>query len=212
MSTGSLGPRESRGIFANQPGLVITAASSLRDVVATISRALSLRGISIVVVGASAITAHSHRVHTPQTIEFAVPSGMQPDAIDETLATLGFTKNGSTYSCSASPFDLAFVSETPRIRNRTVTEYETIETSSGPFQALRIEDAVAERIAAYLFAHDSHSLHLAEKTLDLLNVQIDRWILKKIVDSFDVHGDRAAERRLTYLRERLWLGKPQAHT
>jgi len=187
---------------------VITAASSLRDVVATIANALAARGISVVVVGASAITAHSHRVHTPQTIEFAVPSGMQSEAIEDTLRALGFTRNGRTYSNGASPFDLEFVGEMPRIRNRTVTEYETIETSSGPFQTLRIEDAVADRIAAYLYAHDSQSLHVAERTLDHLNVQIDRWELKKIIDAFDVHGDRAAARRLTYLRERLWLGKP----
>lgn len=188
---------------------VITAASSLRDVVATIATALAARGISVVVVGPSAITAHSHHVHTPQTIEFAVPSGMAPDAIDETMRALGFTKTGGTYAGSASPFDIAFVADMPRIRNHVVTEYETIQTSNGPFQTLRIEDAVADRIAAYLYAHDSHSLHLAERTLDQLNVQIDRWELKKIVDSFDVHGDRAAARRLTYLRERLWLGKPQ---
>jgi len=188
---------------------VITAASSLRDVVATIANALAARGISVVVVGASAITAHSQKVHTPLTIEFAVPSGMQPEAIDATMHALAFSKTGRKYSSGVSPFDIEFVGEMPRIRNHTVTEYETIETSSGPFQALRIEDAVADRIAAYLYAHDSQSLHLAERTLDQLNVQIDRWELKKIIDSFDVHGDRAAARRLTYLRERLWLGKPQ---
>jgi len=188
---------------------VITATSSLRDVVATIANALAARGICVVVVGASAITAHAHRVHTPQTIDFAVPSGMQPEAIEETLRALGFTRNGRRYASGASPFDIEFVGEMPRIRNHTVTEYETIETSSGPFQTLRIEDAVADRIAAYLYAHDSHSLHLAERTLEQLNVQIDRWELKKLIDSFDVHGDRAATRRLTYLRERLWLGKPQ---
>lgn len=188
---------------------MITAASSLRDVIATIATALAGRGVSIVVVGASAIAAHSHRVHTPQTIEFAVPSGMQSETIDETLRALGFSKSGRRYAGSASPFGVEFVGEVPRIRNHQVTEFETIQTSSGPFQTLSIEDAVADRIAAYLYAHDPQSLHVAESALDQLNVQIDRWQLKKIIDSFDVHGDRAASRRLTYLRERLWLGKPQ---
>jgi len=189
---------------------VITAASSLRDVAATISAALAARGIAVVVVGASAITAHSHRMHTPQTIDFAVPSGMQLKVIEETLHALGFTKNGDSFASTASPFEIEFVAELPRIRNHTVTEFETIETSSGPFKTLLIEDAIADRIAAYLFAHDSHSLQVAERTLDYLNVQINRGTLKKIVDSFDARDDRAAARRLTYLRERLWLGKPQA--
>lgn len=188
---------------------MITADSSLRDVAATISQALAARGIAVVVVGGSAITAHAHRMHTPQTIDFAVPSGMQSQAIEETLRALGFTKSGRSFTNAASPFDIEFVTELPRVHKHTVTEFETIQTSSGPFRTLLIEDAIADRIAAYLFAHDPHSLQVAEQTLDHLNVQINRGTLKKIVDSFNVNDDRAAARRLTYLRERLWLGKPQ---
>ena len=188
---------------------MITSASSLREVAATIAHALAARGVTVVVVGASAITAHAHHVHNAQTLDFAVPSGLKTAVIEETLAGLGFAPSGGLFYSASSPFSIRFVAEMPRVHERTITNYETIDTRHGPFFALSIEDAVADRIAAYLFAHDSQSLAVAERALETLNTQIDRSVLKRIVDTFDGQSERATQRRLAFLRDRLWLGKPQ---
>ena len=138
---------------------------TLNQVSAIVSEQLRAHGIRPVVVGGSAITAHVPLVYTSNDIDLAIVSGVAHRRIAPALAEIGFVLKGRSYENPTTPFPIDIVADTPWVDQRPILEYARIETDVGAFDTLRLEDAVADRIAAFLYWNDSESLDVAERAV-----------------------------------------------
>jgi hypothetical protein len=138
---------------------------SLLEVAAQASQALEQAGIKVAVVGGSAITSYVPSVYTSKDIDFAAVNGTSRRAFTEALAPLGFYPQGRDFVHPRTRFTLDLVADTPYVDQRPITEFETLDTRYGPVRVYLFEDAIADRIAAFLHWSDSESLNVAERAL-----------------------------------------------
>ena len=139
------------------------ATMSLIEVAAAVATHLKTHGIEVVVVGGSAITAHAPNVYTSMDIDFAVTSGIDRRRINLALAELGFRRRGRTFLHPDITYSLDFVADRPYIEQQPVYDFAEIPTPVGNVRVLHLEDAIADRVAAFLHWSDSESLNAAER-------------------------------------------------
>jgi hypothetical protein len=175
---------------------------SLVEVAAAVGTHLRTYGIEVVVVGGSAITSHVPAVYTSMDIDFAVTSGADRRTIVRALSDLGFRQQGRVFVHPQTVYTLDFVADSPHIDREPVYDFAEIHTSVGTVQALRLEDAIADRVAAFLHWSDSESLDVAERSISAARERltwdrIDASLLKLDTSAAD------SRRRMALARERL---------
>ncbi|HEX5274624.1 MAG TPA: hypothetical protein VFW34_05050 [Candidatus Rubrimentiphilum sp.] len=138
---------------------------ALSELAATVASHLKRHGIDVVVVGGSAITAHVPDVYTSMDIDFAVTTGIDRRKISRALRDLGFHEQGRVYASPSTIYVLDFVADVPHIDQHAITEYVELQTAAGTFRVYRLEDAIADRVAAFIHWSDSESLGVAERTV-----------------------------------------------
>ena len=136
---------------------------SLAEVAAAVATHLKTRDIEVVVVGGSAITAHVPEVYTSMDIDLAVTSGINRRKIGRALNELGFTPRGRVFAHPDTKYELDIVADRPYIEQQPIFEFAEIQTPAGDVRVLRLEDAIADRIAAFVHWSDSESLDVAER-------------------------------------------------
>lgn len=163
---------------------------------------MSQSGIRVCVVGGSAITLHSPDVYTSHDIDLAVLTGIDRRAIETALSGLGYSREGRSYVHPRSSFTIDIVADTPYIADRPIKTYAEVETKLGPVRTLAIEDALADRIAAFLFWNDSQSLDVAERVCADRARDV-RW--HRLIDAFDALGatDTISAQKLAFATRRL---------
>jgi len=134
---------------------------SLVEVAALVAAHLKTYGIEVVVVGGSAITCHVPAVYTSMDIDFAVTSGIDRRRITRALHELGFELRGRVFVHPDTMYPLDFVADRPYVEQDPIYDFAAIHTPTGTVQVLRLEDAIADRIAAFLHWSDSESLEVA---------------------------------------------------
>ena len=139
--------------------------ASLAEVAAVASKTLFDAGIPVVVVGGSAVTLHAPDVYTSRDIDFAALRGTTRRAFAAAVAPLGFRPAGRDFVHPETPYTLDLVADTPYIDQRAVTEFATVKTRRGPVTVYKLEDALADRVAAFLHWADLESLGVAERAL-----------------------------------------------
>ncbi|HET9341307.1 MAG TPA: hypothetical protein VFO25_00080 [Candidatus Eremiobacteraceae bacterium] len=176
--------------------------ASLSEVAAEASRALANAGIPVAVVGGSAVTLHAPDVYTSKDIDFAALRGTTRRAFAEAVAPLGFSASGRDFVHDDTPFTLDLVADTPYIDRRPVTTFVTVKTPHGPVTVYKFEDAIADRIAAFLHWGDLESLEIAERALRAQASKV-RWApVESALRQLDVSLPEAA-RRLDVALDRL---------
>lgn len=138
---------------------------TVNEVAGLVSETLRSHGLRAVVVGDGAITAHVPTVYSSEDIDLAIVTGVNHRRIAEALAGIGFTRDGRSYVNTTTLFPVDIVADVPWIDQRPISDYQRIETALGAFDTLRLEDAVADRIAAFLYWDDSASLDVAERAI-----------------------------------------------
>ena len=137
------------------------SAMSLVEVAAAVATHLKTYGIEVVIVGGSAITSHVPTVCTSMDIDFAVTSGIDRRRITRALHELGFQVHGRVFVHPDTVYLLDFVADRPYLEQQPIYDFEEIHTPSGTVRVLHLEDAIADRIAAFLHWSDSESLDVA---------------------------------------------------
>lgn len=137
---------------------------SLADVAATVAEHLRTYGIDVVVVGGSAITSHVPTVYTSMDVDFALTSDADRRRITTALKDLGFGPKGRIFVHPDTKYTVDFVAEPPYIDREPVYDFAEIQTSFGRFRVLKLEDAIADRVAAFLHWSDSEALDVAQRT------------------------------------------------
>lgn len=138
------------------------------------SRVLTDAGIPVAVVGGSAVTLHAPDVYTSNDIDFAALRGTTRRAFANAVRPIGFAPSGRDFVHRDTPYTLDLVADTPYIDQRPITKFATIRTRLGPVTVYRFEDALADRIAAFVHWGDLESLEVAERALRM-QLKKARW-------------------------------------
>ena len=180
------------------------------DVAAKASTRLEEAGIEVAVVGGSAITAHVPEVYTSHDIDFAAINGTTRRAFAEVIATLGFAVRGREYVHPESRFSLDLVADTPYIDQRPILKFATIESRFGPVRAYLFEDAIADRVAAFVHWGDSESLDVAERAVRAKRSSTSWKRILRVLSDLDASEGEGARRldlatnRLRRMLEATW--------
>jgi hypothetical protein len=181
---------------------VISRDRSLREVAAIASEHLKKDGMSVVVVGGSAITSHDPTVYTSHDIDFAVLTGVSRKQISASLQRLGFREDGREFVHKNSKFSLDFVADTPYVDRRPIREFTTVRTAYGTYRTLTAEDAIADRVAGFIHWNDRQGLDVAERLVTALSRRLRPKRLFDAIDDIEV-GDAASRERLEFARRRV---------
>lgn len=139
--------------------------SSLLEVAALASASLERAGIRVAIVGGSAVTAYVPKVYTSKDIDFAAINGAGRREFGSAVAPIGFKPHGRDFVHPETPYTLDLVADTPYVDRHPITEFQTLPTRFGPVRVYKFEDALADRVAAFLHWGDSQSLDVAERAL-----------------------------------------------
>ena len=168
---------------------------SLIEVAAFVARELRKHGVTVVVVGGSAVTAYAPEIYTSHDIDFAATSGIERRKFTKILRAIGFVEAGRTFAHPDTLYTIDFVADTPYVDQRAIQEFNEIGTAQGPVQVVQFEDAIADRIAAFLHWNDSQSLDVAERCVRARTATISWQRLESALRMLDV-GARGAPQRL----------------
>jgi hypothetical protein len=141
-------------------------------------------------------------VYTSDDIDFAAPANQTRKEIASALAQIGFFPKGRIFVHADCRYTLDFVATTPHIDRRPVTRFEVVQTAYGSVRVYAPEDAIADRIAAWVHWSDSESLGVAEEATRQL---AGRMNVKSVDDRLAQlsPGDQSAQLRLFRARERI---------
>lgn len=135
-------------------------------------------------------------------IDLAILTGIDHRAIRKALEEIGYTKHGRVYVHPKSAWTIDIVADTPYIVDRPITTYAEVQTRFGSVRTYELEDALADRVAAFLFWNDSQSLHVAERLMARRAHSI-RWSrLKQTFEALEA-TDALSEKRLNFATKRL---------
>jgi hypothetical protein len=176
--------------------------ATLAEVAARASEQLDRSGIPVAVVGGSAITLYAPEVYASKDIDFAAIRGTNRRAFAAAVAPIGFTARGRDFVHKDTEYTLDLVADTPYVDQRPITRFAMIETPFGAVRVYKFEDAIADRIAAFLHWGDSQSLEVAESAVEARRKDV-RWSsLEKALRQLDSSSPEAA-RRLEIATNRL---------
>ncbi len=168
--------------------------ASLIEVAAQAAQCLERAGIPVAVVGGSAITAYAPKVYTSKDIDFAAIKGARRREFAQAVGELGFRATGRDFVHPQSPFSLDLVADTPYVDQRPITKFSTIKTRFGPVRVYTFEDAIADRIAAFLHWGDSQSLDVAERAVTA-RADLSSWArLRRTLGKLDASDPEAVQR------------------
>jgi 3',5'-cyclic AMP phosphodiesterase CpdA len=175
---------------------------SLVEVAAAVAEHLKIHGIDVVVVGGSAITSYVPTVYTSMDVDFALTSDTDRRRISIALKELGFEPSGRIFVHPDTQYTVDFVAEPPYIDQEPVFDFAEIQTPYGHFRALKLEDAIADRVAAFLYWSDSEALDVAQRSAAAAR---DRLTWERIDASLRKLDTKSAESamRMNIARERL---------
>jgi hypothetical protein len=181
---------------------VILPALSLAEVAAIVGAELAKAGVRACVVGGSSITVHAPEAYVSHDIDLAILTGIDRRTIEGVLRTIGYVRQGRSFVHPESQWTIDIVADTPYIASRPITTYASVATNFGPVCTYELEDAIADRIAAFLFWNDSQSLDVAERFVAKRARDI-RWRkLTAALETLD-SGDPSSAQRLSFAVRRL---------
>jgi len=107
-------------------------------------------------------------------VDFAAIRGTTRKAFAEALKPLGFQPHGRDFVQRDTPYTLDLVADTPYVDQRPLTSFASIKTRHGPVAAILFEDAIADRVAAFVHWGDLESLDVAERAVAARSRSV-RW-------------------------------------
>lgn len=178
------------------------ASMSLVEVAAAAAVHLRTHGREVVIVGDSAITLHVPNVYTLMDVDFAVTSGIDRRRVRLALTELGFRPHGRVFVHPDTGYSLDFVADGPYIDQQPVYDFAEVSTPNGNVRVLHLEDAIADRIAAFLHWSDSESLDVAERAVTAARDRLTWERIDAALQKLETNLPETAQ-RMALARERL---------
>ncbi|HME82635.1 MAG TPA: hypothetical protein VKF82_11275 [Candidatus Eremiobacteraceae bacterium] len=176
--------------------------ASLIEIAALASKELEAAGIKAAVVGGSAVTAYVPDVYTSHDIDFAAINGASRREFGDAVAKIGFRASGRDFVHPEVAYSLDLVADTPFVDQRAIKDFTTLPTRFGTVRVLHFEDAIADRIAAFLHWADSQSLEVAERAVQAHARRVSWNSLERALDDLDASAPDGAA-RLALAKRRL---------
>ena len=173
----------------------------LADVAAIIAEHLQRHGVEMCVVGGSAVTVHAPVIYTSLDIDLAILTGINRRRLELLLEELGYSKRGRSFVHARSKWTVDIVADTPYIGDRAIREFADVRTRHGIVRTYLLEDAIADRIAGWLFWSDSESLAVARSVLANKAREVSWKRVTAAIQALDASDAMTAQRRQFALNE-----------
>ena len=173
----------------------------LADVAAIIAEHLQRHGIQMCVIGGSAVTVHAPVIYTSLDIDLAILTGIKRRHLEPMLQQLGYSKRGRSFVHARSKWTVDIVADTPYIGDRAIREFAEIRTRHGIVRTYVLEDAIADRVAGWLFWSDSEALAVACNVLAGKVREISWQRVSDAILALDASDPMTAQRREFALSE-----------
>ncbi len=157
--------------------MAITRRSTLRDVAAQVSQALTDAGISAVLTGGGAVSIYSANQYQSFDIDFVTAASRRELAA--IMSELGFRHGaGRHYEHPATKLVVEFVAWPVTVGDEVVKKWARLPTSAGTLHLLTPTQCIKDRLAAFFHWRDSQSLEqalLVGKTHRISMAELARW-------------------------------------
>lgn len=177
----------------------LNESSSIEEVAATVSHALTAAGITAVLSGGAVVQIYSHGLYVSRDLDFV--SSASHREIEATLGSLGFMRQGGRhYTHPACPYTVEFPPWPLAIGRELIREWTERRVGLQTIQILTPTQCVMDRLAAFYHWRDRQALDqavavAAAHDIDLKGVQ--RWSAAEGQDALHVEFRAALERRPT---------------
>ena len=139
----------------------ITARSTIAEVIEAVSSTLETAGITAVLVGGACATVHSGGVYTSEDVDLIIQSAPGQSAVDEAMASIGFTRKQAQYFHAKSDFFVEFPRGPLAIGHDVRIKPVRVKVGSSRILALSATDSCRDRLAAFFHWNDRESLDVA---------------------------------------------------
>lgn len=156
----------------------ITAASTLRDVVQAVSRALRAAGVRAVLTGGASASVHSDGNYLSYDLDYIIENRVTQPQLDAAMAAPGFARSADRYVHAKSAFFVEFPRGPLAIGDDDLVTPVEVRVGRTKVLTLSATDACRDRLAAFYHWHDRQSLETALKiagrrSIDLARIR--RW-------------------------------------
>ena len=153
-------------------------SSTLGDVAACVSKALSGAGIRCVLTGGACATLYSGGKYQSADVDFILQSAVSVERLDEVMKRAGFERRGNQYVHSKSPLYVEFPRGPLAIGNDIRIEPIEYAIRRTRLLALSPTDSCRDRLAAFYHWSDRQSFEVAVEIARRHRIhlkQIERW-------------------------------------
>jgi hypothetical protein len=150
----------------------IGASSSIEEVAALVSGALTKAGITAVLSGGGAVQIYSRGLFVSRDLDFVSPA--PTTEIAAVVSQLGFQRAGGRHFIHAeSPFTLEFPPWPLAIGRVLILEWSERKEVSGVIQMLTPTQCVMDRLAAFYFWRDRQALEQAVAVSNASEIEVE---------------------------------------
>lgn len=139
----------------------ITARSTIDEVIGIVSSTLENAGITAVLVGGACATVYAGGVYTSEDLDLIIQSTPRQPALDEAMASIGFTRNQAQYFHAKSDFFVEFPRGPLAIGQDVRIRPVRLKVGRSRILALSATDSCRDRLAAFFHWNDRESLDVA---------------------------------------------------
>lgn len=143
--------------------MTVTSTSTLRQVVEAVSRALDAHGIRAVLTGGACASLHSRGDYLSQDLDYIIQGRVTRTQLDAALATVGFARDGASYTHPRSRFFVEFPAGPLAIGDDDLVEPVVVRVGHAPVLCLSATDSCRDRLAAFYHWNDRQSLDVAAR-------------------------------------------------
>ena len=155
----------------------ITRRSTIRDVAARVSQALTNAGITAVLTGGGAVSIYSANKYRSYDIDFVTAAPRRE--LTDIMSELGFTRGaGRHFEHPSTRLVVEFVAWPLTVGDEVVRKWAQIRTPAGTLQILTPTQCIKDRLAAFFHWRDSQSLEqavLVARTRRISMRELARW-------------------------------------
>lgn len=138
----------------------ITSKTSLAELAAIVSTALSEAGLEAVLSGGSVVTIYSDNEYQSHDLDFVTAEKIND--LNAVMSSLGFEKqSGRHFAHSSSKWFVEFPSAPLAVGNEPVRKWDQLKTNAGVIQILTPTQSVMDRLAGYYAWKDKQNFDQA---------------------------------------------------
>jgi len=177
----------------------IGPGSTLKDVIEVVSSTLEKAGITATLVGGACATIYSGGTYTSEDLDLIIQSAPGRRALDEAMASIGFTRRDAQYFHAKSDFFVEFPRGPLAIGQDLRIKPVRQKVGTSKILTLSATDSCRDRLAAFYHWNDRESLDVAvaiamRQSVNLTAVR--KWsIAENSAEKYEVFKQELARER-----------------